>query len=568
MRISIICLATCLLAATSVDAQNFEWAKSFGGALFDDGNAITIDASGNVYTTGFFEGTVDFDPGPGIANLSAVGRGDIFIQKMDASGNFLWAKAFGGTLVDIGYAITTDASGNVYTVGRFQETVDFDPGAGTFNLSAVGGTGVFVQKLDPAGNFLWVKSFGGPSFDMAYSIAIDGSGNIYTTGRFQGTADFDPGVGTVNLNAIGNDDIFIHKMDASGNFLWARTFGSTSDDYGNAITVDATGNVYTTGYFRYTIDFDPGTGTADLTTASPAFTDIFIQKLDPSGNFLWARALGGAFHDEGHSIQIDNSGNVYTAGFFRDTVDFDPGAGEVKLTAAGEMDVFVQKMDSAGNFLWAKSFGGTSSEMAFSMALDASGNVYSTGWFSGTADFDPGAASASLTATGGLDIFIQKMDAAGNFLWASAFGGTANDQGISITVDSADNVYTTGKFQETVDFDPGTGIANLSTVSGSIYQDVFVHKMSQGGTTGLVDMAKGIQINTFPNPSDGLVQLRFEQALHNVQITLTDLQGKVIFTKHFDRVFNEPININGKPGLYFLRVETPQGRSVVKLIKE
>ena len=118
-QITKIGILVCLLATTSIHAQTFEWAKSFGVTSNEDGRSITVDASGNVYTTGEFSGTADFDPGAGASNLISAGRSDIFVQKLDASGNFLWAKSFGGINSDRGISITVDASGTVYTTGEF-----------------------------------------------------------------------------------------------------------------------------------------------------------------------------------------------------------------------------------------------------------------------------------------------------------------------------------------------------------------------------------------------------------------------------------------------------------------
>ncbi|MCB9335951.1 MAG: SBBP repeat-containing protein, partial [Flavobacteriales bacterium] len=247
-----------LVFGWSSRAQNFEWVKSFGGSSLNDGYSITVDDSGNVYTTGYFIGTGDFDPGTGIANLTSTGIQDVFVQKLDASGNFLWAKSFGGSYNDYGRSITVDVSGNVYTTGYFIGTGDFDPGADTTNLTSSGGYDIFIQKLDASGNFLWAKSFGGNSEDRGESTTIDDSGNVYTTGYFHNTADFDPGADTANLTSAGFRDIFVQKLDASGNFLWAKSFGGNSNDYGRSITVDASGNVYITGTFEESVDFDPG----------------------------------------------------------------------------------------------------------------------------------------------------------------------------------------------------------------------------------------------------------------------------------------------------------------------
>ncbi|MEQ8908418.1 MAG: SBBP repeat-containing protein [Vicingaceae bacterium] len=471
--------------SSSLKAQDYEWARSFGSTSTDIGSSITIDVSGNVYTTGYFEGTVDFDPGVGVSNLTSNGNYDVFIQKLDASGNFLWAKSFGANANDVGLSIAVDASGNVYTTGYFWNTVDFDPGAGTFNLTAPGGWfNIFIQKLDASGNFQWAQSYGGGLPDLGYSIAVDASGNVYTTGYFQQTIDFDPGPSVVNLTSVGNDDVFIQKLDASGNFVWAKSFGGGSDDQGFSISVDASGNVYTTGNFKSTVDFDPGAGTANLTAVSNA--DVFVQKLDASGNYLWAKSFtGNTATDVGRSVTVDLSGNVYTTGNFWSTVDFDPGLGTANLTSAGIQDVFVHKLDASGNFLWAKRLGGGARDEGYSIAVDTSGNVYTIGFVTGTIDLDPGPGVTNPTGAGFEDIYILKLDAFGNYLWAERFGSGADDQGRSIKVDASGNIYAIGFFRGTVDFDPGAGTTNLTSVGN---EDIFIQKLSQCAPTTSTDV--------------------------------------------------------------------------------
>ena len=253
-----------------------------------------------------------------------------------------------------------------------------------------------------------VSVFGGTSNDYGYSVAVDSSGNMYTTGVFQGTVDFDPGAGTANLTSAGSDDVFVSKLDASGNYVWAQRFGDTRDDYGYSVAVDSSGNVYTTGYFSGTVDFDPGVGTANLTTGRNP--NVFVSKLDASGNYVWAKQFGGTSNDYGYSVAVDSSGNVYTTGFFAGTADFDPGAGTANLTVV-EGNVFVSKLDASGNYVWARSFGGH----GYSVAVDSSGNVYTTGYFMGAVDFDTSAGTVNLTAVGGLDVFVSKLDASNGF---------------------------------------------------------------------------------------------------------------------------------------------------------
>jgi hypothetical protein len=467
----------------------------FGGSSDDVATSIAVDSSGNIYTTGRFEGTADFDPGAGTANITPAGFYDVFVSKIDSSGALLWAKSFGGSsALAISYSIEVDGDGNIYTTGFFAGTVDFDPGAGTSNLTSAGITDVFVSKLDSSGALLWAKSFGGSSNDVGYAIEVDGDGNVYTTGYFRGTVDFDPGAGTSNLTSAGSADAFISKLNSTGNLLWAKSFGGSSEEVPRSIAVDRGGNVYTIGRFEGTVDFDPGAGTTNLTSAGD--TDVFVSKIDSSGALLWAKSFGGSSEDFGFSIAVDRAGNVYTTGYFRGTSDFDPGAGTTNLTSAGiTNDPFVSKLDSSGALLWAKSFDGSSDDGGYSIAVDSAGNVYTSGFFGGTfggtVDFDPGAGTTNLTSAGGYDVFVSKLDSSGALLWAKSFGGSSDDFGYSIAVDSAGNVYTTGYFRGTSDFDPGAGTTNLTSAGG---YDVFVLKLTSSGNVTISNEAEAARI--------------------------------------------------------------------------
>ena len=407
--------------------------------------------------------------------------------------NFEWANGIGGSGSDSGLSLAIDSVGNVYTTGGFEGTVDFDPGAGTFNLTSAGFEDIFISKLDSDGNFLWAHNFGGTSFDNGNSLAIDSAGNVYTTGYFSGTIDFDPGAGTFNLTSSpAGSDVFISKLDSDGNFLWAKNFGGTGSDIGNSLAIDSIGNVYITGNFEGTADFDPGAGTFNL-TSSVGGPDVFISKLDSQGNFLWAKSFGGFRSDSSKSLAIDSVGNVYTTGYFKGTVDFDPGAGTFNLTSSVggpdvfNHDIFISKLDSQGNFEWAKRIGGIGFDSGNSLDTDSAGNVYTTGNFGGTADFDPGAGTFNLTSDEG-SIFVSKLDSEGNFLWAQNFGGNRFESGNSLATDRAGNVYTTGRFDGTADFDPGAGTFNLTSSFGE--PDIFISKLDSQGN---FEWAKSIE---------------------------------------------------------------------------
>jgi hypothetical protein len=432
---------------------------------------------------------------------------DLFGNIQAQSPNFLWAKGIGGgTLYKSSTSIAIDANGSVYTSGYFSDTVDFDPGPGVYNLNSLE-IRSFISKLDINGNFQWVKVFESTGFSAVSSIILDDSGNVFTTGSFQGTADFDPGPGTYFLGP-GSNNFFISKLDSSGNFVWAKAINSTLGNSisGNFLQLDSNKNLYITGVFHGIVDFDPDS-IVQNNLASNGSQDVFVTKFDHLGNFTWAKQIGGLNTSVVSSnwLSIDDSNNVYVTGSFTDTIDFDPGIGIVNLSSTGAEDIFIFKLDSSGNFDWAKAFGGNfNDESGYSLTIDMSNNIYITGAFFGTIDFDPDSGTFNLTSSGGMDAFISKFDALGNFIWAKAIGGLDWDKGIAITTDLSGNIYTTGEFGDNVDFDPGSGIFNLTATSRP---ELFITKWDASGnfawakacsgSNGYNDLVKSMSINSF-----------------------------------------------------------------------
>lgn len=475
---NLILLAGCLLTLTTANSQTFGWAKPLGGTGSDLCRDVATDAAGNVYSTGFFSGTVDFDPGAGTANLTSAGGTDIYVSKLDAAGNYVWALRIGGTTGDEANGIALDASGNIYLTGYFHGTVDFDPGAGVVTLGNSTGADVFTLKLDALGAYQWVTQIGGNSDDhQGNRITVDASGNVYTTGKFMRALDFDPGVGTVTLGVSFSTmpQYYVQVLNSSGNYVWAKFLGnSTSTIHGFDIEVNAAGEVYTCGWFTGgAIDFDPGAGTVNLSANN---YDMFINKWSSTGTYMWAKKLGGVNNDEALGLALDASGNVFSTGFFYNTVDFDPGAGVANLVSAGGADIYVNKLDPNGNYVWAKRIGGTGDEYGYAMCTDAMGGIYSTGFFNGTADFDPGSGTANLVAVNTRDAYISKLDASGNYAWGYLLGGTGTETGYGIVTTPSGDLYTAGYFGGTVDFDPTPGTANLTPVGSN---EIFIQKMLQ-----------------------------------------------------------------------------------------
>lgn len=391
-------------------SKNLLWAINMGGGASDQGWAVAVDGALNVYVAGTFSDSADFDPGPGTSILYSSGNSDVFIAKYDASGAYLWAKKIGGAVHEFASSMDVDAAGNVYITGDFRDTVDFDPGPGIFQRIAPVQNNIFIVKLDVSGNFVWANSIGNLTYNYGVSIKLDPFGGVYTTGTFRQTVDFDPGAGIFNLTSSGYDDVFIYKSDTAGHFIWAKGFGGASYDFGRGITIDASGNVITTGSFNSIVDFDPGNGVYNITQSGIAGSDIFISKVDSAGNFIWAKQFGGVGEGFGAAISTDNLGNIYASGHFDGVTDFNPGAGVLNFTASGtSKDIYILKLSAAGNLGWARQVGGTGNDYSRGIAADNLGNVFYTGFFYGTVDFDPGVGIYNLSNPSSYDVYVSKL---------------------------------------------------------------------------------------------------------------------------------------------------------------
>lgn len=398
-----------LFIAKYSSTGNYLWAFNVPGGQ-GNGFSIFADAAGNIYVSGYFSGTADFDPGPGTANLISNGSFDAFVAKYNASGMYQWAFNIGSTGIDNSYSVKADATGNIYVAGYFQGTADFDPGPAVANISSIGITDAFVANYNAAGNYQWTIQLGAPSIQNSIrSITIDQASNVYVTGTFYGTVDFDPGPGVANLQSSGiGNDIFLAKYNAAGAYQWAFNTGSPVSDVGYSVATDMSGDVYMGGYFQGLTDFDPGPGSAFL--QGPG---AFLARYDQAGNFKWAfpvrnTGVGGTINIV-NSISTDNTGNVFIAGYFSNTADFDPGAGTANLVCAGGRDIFVAKYDASGAYQWAFAAGDINDDEGNSAAADQWGNIYVTGGFRGVADFDPNAGITNLSSqNGNHDLFLAK----------------------------------------------------------------------------------------------------------------------------------------------------------------
>lgn len=567
----LIAIISLLLLAFQSISQNvgFEWAKSVRGTASDRAVSTTIYDAQDIYSTGIFQDTIlDIND---IPILTSNGSFDIYLQKSDNNGNIIWSKSFGGNGYDYVKDIEVDNAGAIYLTGYFTDTVDFDPNAGTYELVSNGLRDVFVQKLDSAGNFIWAKSIGGTGYEVAYSLDIDASDNIYFGGTFQAGTDFDPGTTIVTQPFQGGFyDCFIEKLDANGNFVWVKTIGGSEQDNLEAIDVDDQGNVYAVGMFGDTVDFDPGPNTDLL--ISTGNRNMFIQKLDQHGDFIWAKSIGDTVgYGIPQSVVVDEQENVYFTGYFYDTIDFDPGTGVSLLTAVegfeSPSDIFIEKLNQNGDFVWAKSIGGSSDDYSNVICLDDLGGVYIAASVEDTIDADPGNAVVNLIANGDSDILIEKLDESGNFTWVKMIGSTQWDYVSSLLVDSNKNIYFVGAFNETLDFDPTPSTFNLTATIGD--RDGFIAKWSQENSASISEIMNDQISIIYPNPTEGPITIAFkENTSETTHIRIIDISGKIMFNQD---VINQDLTIdlsNYEKGVYFINTLREGKTGVHKVIKQ
>ncbi|MGE0716270.1 MAG: Ig-like domain-containing protein [Alphaproteobacteria bacterium] len=426
-----------------------------------EGRDVAIgEISGDVYATGFFRGTVDFDPGPGTVALVTADNSH-FLARYDQSGSLVWALgADAASTGSEGVAIAIDGAENVYLIGSFVGTVDLDPGPGTVELATSGTGARFVAKYDSAGDLLWARDFDaepGAGSASPTGIAAEASGGFYLAGSFAGTADLDPGPGMTVLVAEGGQDHFVAKFDGDGTLQWVRSsYGSSGTETADAVAIDAGGNVVVAGWFSGTVDFDPAVSTAEL-VGTGGFRDHFVAKYDAGGSLLWYTGSGASTAEESAlAVAGDGFGNVFVGGEFKGTVDFDPGPGTaLAVNPFADAGHFLAKYDSDGGLQWVVSGVGKNASSAItSIASDTFGNTYVTGTFQGTIDFDPGPGTATLVSVSG-DHFVARFDPDGALAWVRHAASTGIDNGAAIALGGGDVSYVVGRFSGKADF--GTG---------------------------------------------------------------------------------------------------------------
>lgn len=508
----------------------FDWAF-INASLTDNitSTKVLTDAQGNIYVGGYYTGSPDFDPSLNLNTLTVSGGTDGFIAKYDPSGNYLWAKDIGSSLEV--HDMSLNSNGDLILVGLFLATSDFDPGSGIYNVAPASGyTDMFVLKLNNQGDFQFVKTFGNISEDYAKAVTTDSQNNIYFTGHFTGTVDFDASTNITNLSSGPKGAVFVYKMNDSGDLIWAKPFvnqGSTADalggthDEGTSIQVDSQGDVHVSGEFYGTVDFNPATAINDnisFVSSGGAWSpniNVFYAKLSSIGDFISAHSI----LSRSPSMQIDSSDNIYLSGkFINSTTDFDPNPALEYLTIANPGETFLRKMNANGTFIWVKNLNYKKTSWGVqnkNLTIDPLGNVYVSDEFDQSFDSDPTSNVNSVNISGAINnrnVFITRFNSAGSFDYTVTYGSVQSFNAFgSITVDNMNSIISVGVLNgsNACDFDPSgnlyelTGGTNyvqkLAQCSNSTAAFNIVACQNYTSPSGQSLNTNGIYLDTIPN---------------------------------------------------------------------
>jgi hypothetical protein len=507
------------------------------------------------------------NPGIGTQNYISQGGHDIFIQKSDQNGSFIWAKSIGGPGNDLGRRIN-DYGTHIIISGTFSDSVDFDPGTGTEMRTSNGGYDVFVLALDNNGDFLWVQTFGGTSNESFGGQEKDKADDIVVTGSYSFSMSLTIGSSPVIVNAIGTrTDVFVIKMElTTGNISWIKSIGGTSNDAGAGLVIKSDSNILIVGRYLGIMDANPDTSSlSNFSLSSLGGYSVFLLELDELGDFVNAFSFDNAYDMEVYDIELDANENIYLTGPFKGTGDFDPKSGVTNLSSNGGQDCYVVKLTSSKDLIWVKTFGGVGLDQSFDIEVGNGGEVYTAGRYSNTVDFDPSSIATTTKSSDGNtnDIFIHKLDASGNFELVYTFGKSGSDAARGLELDDDRNLYVTGYFSGTQDFDPTQSTTTLTSVGTSNH---FLMKFNDAMVVGTKKIEQKPVVKLYPNPVHNQLFIEFGEG-QITGINIIDLSGKIVKSILNNKV--NSIDVSSlQQGIYILAIYTETGVSNSRFVKQ
>ena len=570
MKITTAFLPLFFLAYIS-GAQMIQWHKNIprneSGSF---SQYLATDSFLNIFLAGGFFGTIEFHSDSGNIVLNEETDGDMFLAKFDQDGSCQWAFNFGSRTADVLYSIETDDIGNVYVTGFVQDPVDLDPGPGVALLDFDFG-GFYLAKYDTDGKYLWGHGIEPNAWatGVRSSVAIGPAGEVYFSTYVYDTMDFDPGPGTYNLISKGSTDPVISKYDANGNFIWAKQIGGVGMDLPQHSLVDSDGNLIITGRFKGAVDFDPSLNDHILIgyPVSSGYSDTYIAKYDSSFNLIWADHIKSITNITSPRLGIDRLDNIYIIGTFRDSVIINSGSNVYVNYSQGSSDIVAVKYDGSGVYQWSVVVGSKDSDFAGGIDVDNNGICTIVGGYNDTLVFSGTHYHSTFIPEYNDDGLVVQLNSSGDIIWADSIRKDHHTVGVDVTKNTDGDIFVTGSYIT-------YGDTIVDTISGeppyveSFGWNLFLRKYSS--TTSNIDISDQPLFNWFitPNPASSEITVYLEQSAEPIKLTVLDLYGRSLNNMyHVSRATK--IEINHLPaGLYFIKVNSSVGSSVLRFFKE
>jgi hypothetical protein len=564
-----------ILITFNCSAQQYFGTNTFGNSGIETNYDSATDSQGNIYSVGFYSGTLT------VGSTSVTfkgGNADGYLTKHDSDGNPLWVKSFGGGYDDVAIAVTIDNADNIIVTGYFQgagaNSFDADPGPNVYplpQLAPILSRDCFIVKLDSNGDFVWAKQVsnpaGGAANEDSKAIRVDSANNIYIAGGFH-YADFDPGAAQQVILASGNgnaQDGFVLKLDSNGNYVWVKTFYSANHVVVESIDLDTSGNIFVAGRYEGIVDLDPSTVTQNSTASNGSF-DAFLVQLDVNGNYVWGKVFGGSGYDNPKFVKSIGT-NVYIGGSLVGNQDLDPSTGVNNYIVSGSSDGYISKFDNTGNYISSYTIGGSTSsenEQMYRMIVGPNGNLFISGDFLDTADFDNGAGIMNSTSNGGLDSFILEITPAMAYVNHLTVGGTGRETFTKLVFNNSNAIVSSGSFtSSSVDFDPFAGVDVRNNTGSSTY-DVYVSRYSWPNIALPTQNFIQNEVIVYPNPSKNIITIS-DITGFNSFIIINSI-GQIVKKNNLD---NSIIDVSDLAiGFYSLQLQGNKSTKTIKIIKE
>lgn len=545
---------------------NFDWVKQISGQGTGYGAAITEDKDGNFIIAGSFGGSFDFDPGPDVHQLASSGQdNDTYVAKYASDGSFVWAFALIGQSLNEATDVVTDAEGNIYVTGYMKGLIDIDPSPEVYYQDAGNIFRNYILKYSPSGQILSARLTGRYGFMPRSHVNLSANGNIIISGIFSGEVDFDPGPGTVTHISNGDYDSYILSLDPVGNFIWVKIITGNQTEIINALTVDHNGDLVAAGGFVGHADFDPGPEEVSVTAiASPS--NAFVLKLGMEGNFIWVSPFTGTGKSYASSVKTTKSGDVIVAASLGGTIDFDPGSEVFELTKEVSESMVLVNLSASGELVKAVQFGENDYFNWPVLALDTNANIYVSCGFTGSPDFDPGPESLIMTSTL-VDLFYAVFDNSFNLLSAVQCPGQRLSACRAMIISANGDILSTGFFEYTVDFDPGSGVYPLTAPVGNT--DIFILKL-KSAVSSTKEFGGLPPITMYPNPTGSHLYVELPATGKQISVDVFDLSGRKISSQILPQNTAQTTHLiqtsSLKTGTYIIQLTTDRRISANKIL--